>query len=1474
MKKQKKMRFIFTFALVSALLTSCIAACTDSAAEGVKGGEFSLINGGRAAVIIVEGENKPGVVVDNVEYPGVTRAAYDLQSDIQKITGKKPVVSSRLAGKTDYAVIIGTLGRSSVIDRIAAAGKIDKSLIEGKWECYIAQNVTDPFGDGSVKNALVIAGSDKRGSIYGIYSISELMGMTPWEFFCDSVPAHRDNLVLPVDYISVSEEPDVQYRGIFINDEETLESWARSLDEGKHLGPNLYKKIFEMLLRVKSNYLWPGMHACSDAFSDYIENPVNADYYGIVIGTSHCDMLLRNNINEWSSFVSAYKAEHPEYLKDIVYDYTVNPEIVREYWTQSVRENKDYEVQWTLGMRGAHDEPFTAVNIDKAPWYGDKNMLMEQIIADQRDILRTELNNPTLENVFMMFIPYKEVQTLYNAGLKVPDDVTIMWADDNHGFIRNLPNEEERARSGGLGVYYHNSYWGPDNESYMWVNSMPFTMIYEEMSKAYEYEVSKAWILNAGDMVPFMPEIEFFMDLGMNVSEYSPERVYETYLEKMVTREFGAEYVDDVVKVVKMYTQMTNARKIEQMSVDIFSAAYGDEAERRASMYRELYRLAENINDSLPEEKRDCFYETILFEVRCAYYTNEEFYYAHKGNIAYTQGRASTVNNAYNLSLEYNRMRKDEISYYNNILSGGKWKNLMDPEIYHSPVMAGFASGSPVFAAGAPEMGVVAEGEILEQENSVLSFGNYARGTKYVDVFNKGAGKFSFTASADKDFIIIDKKSGTVSDETRLLISVDWNKITKTETAVVTIASGDVKKEIQVTACFDDFSLPEKTYVEQDGFVSVEAEHYTSAKTTAVAGWRTIKDLGRVSGDMVRAETSTLVGYSERSYRENAPYLEYDVYFTSTGSFETEIYRLPTLNSLGNVRFAVSVNDETPVMIEGEKDYGTNNPAWEEGVFTQIIKHKTTLEIKNAGINKIRIYMVDPFITIDKLVVYTGEKQQSYFGPAESYNSTYNEKPWIKSEYEPAYESGKYELPEKYDIAREYGVGAFAEQNGSIAIEAEAAALGERGSGAWTEGRWLAARTDAGISMRTADIREDFNGRWLSEAPRMSYEIIVSNPGNYKVWVNINAPAPRSSTYAIGLDGVYKFAKSDFNWSREEVFQWRDSGSSLYLSAGKHTFLFFCSQDGLAVDKIYLTKNGDVPADNGMMQSPRTPVYSGNAAASAADAGLRGRLQKAVFSAGNFASAVAGTETGEYGISQLAALREATDAAYDLINSPEALSAAKTESAEKKIAQTLDEFKKSRKMSENGKNYLVYENYDKQLIGFAPYGYTEFGIKLSPDAVVRRDADGDGYFNLRAFKEQANTEKIFAGYEFAAQSGSVTLETVMSFNEAEWGSLYLLNEHGENAVCVAFEYVYGKYNLVAYDGGVKKTVASYTRNVPLEIKIEVSASDNTFCVYAGGELAAEDFAFRNDSMSVDAVMFGSSARDADMRIYEIRVYGE
>ena len=388
---------------------SCWAIGEERFVEGeFHSGDFVLVRAGAAAEIYV----------DASDYPGVTRAANDLGQDIQRVTGIAPRVRHDGSELGATVVIIGTLGKSALIDRLIREHKIDATALQGKWESYLIQTVAQPIP--GVSAALVIAGSDKRGTIYGIYEISEQIGVSPWYWWADVPIAHRDALfVKPGRH--VQGEAAVKYRGIFLNDEApALTGWVNEKFGGyKH---EFYEKVFELLLRLRANFLWPAMW--NSAFNeDDPLNPKLADEYGIVMGTSHHEPMLRAQ-QEWKRHGKG------------AWDYSTNGEELREFWSQGIERNKDYESIITLGMRGDGDMPMSE----------ESNVaLLEKIVADQRKILAREMN-PDLEKIPQSWALYKEVQEYYEKGMRVPDDVTLLWCDDNWGNIRRLPTAEERKR--------------------------------------------------------------------------------------------------------------------------------------------------------------------------------------------------------------------------------------------------------------------------------------------------------------------------------------------------------------------------------------------------------------------------------------------------------------------------------------------------------------------------------------------------------------------------------------------------------------------------------------------------------------------------------------------------------------------------------------------------------------------------------------------------------------------------------------------------------------------------------------------------------------------------------------------------------------------------------------------------------------------------------------------------------------------
>src|SRR5258708_6950832 len=438
-------------------------------------GSFPIAQSGAAA----------SIYVDSNDYAGVIRAAHDVGSDIARVTGDTAVLKQSNTGLGSHAIIIGTIGKSPAIDQLIRGGKINAAAIAGKWESFLIQVVLRPLP--GVAQALVIAGSDRRGTIYGIYDVSEQMGVSPWYWWAD-VPVQHQNPLFVKAGVYLQGPPAVKYRGIFLNDEApSLTGWVHErFGNYKH---QFYEKVFELLLRLKANYLWPAMW--DNAFNeDDPLNPKLADEYGIVMGTSHHEPMLRAQ-QEWKRHGTG------------PWDYAKNSDVLQKFWDEGIERNKAYECIITLGMRGDGDLPMSeSANV----------ALLEKIVDDQRKIIASRVNKD-LSAVPQDWALYKEVQEYYEKGMPFPDDVPPLCCDDNWGNLRRLPTEAERKRRGGAGIYYHFDYVG-DPRSYKWLNTIPITKVWEQMNLAYEYGADRIWIVNVGDLKPMEFPIEFFLTLA------------------------------------------------------------------------------------------------------------------------------------------------------------------------------------------------------------------------------------------------------------------------------------------------------------------------------------------------------------------------------------------------------------------------------------------------------------------------------------------------------------------------------------------------------------------------------------------------------------------------------------------------------------------------------------------------------------------------------------------------------------------------------------------------------------------------------------------------------------------------------------------------------------------------------------------------------------------------------------------------
>ena len=643
-------------------LVLVMAFCFHSAALDIQFNPAASVG----ALILANEKNISPIFVGTEENQAVRRAAGDLVQDFARVTGHKPRLESEFSREEKHAIIIGTLGQSKVIDGLVTAGKLNASGVRGEWESYVLQVVTNPLP--GVASALVIAGSDRRGTIYGIYELSGRIGVSPWYWWADVPVTPQKFLAVTGDRL-VQGPPAVKYRGIFLNDEDFgLRPWAsQTFDpELKNIGPKTYAKIYELLLRLRANYLWPAMHHGSRAFNLIPENKVVADHYGIVMGSAHCEQMLRNNVDEYDE--AKYGA----------YEYLSNRAGVLKYWEERVRANAKYESTYTLGMRGIHDSGMPGPGTER-----EKAARLKNIIADQRELLARYVNT-NVAAVPQIFCPYKEVLRLYRLEPDIPEDITIVWPDDNFGYVRQFSDARERQRSGGAGVYYHISYWGaPYN--YLWLNAIPPALIAEEMTKAYDYGADKVWILNVGDLKPGEIGMEFFLRLAWNPHQLD-DGAAEDLLLQMATRDFGGENAPQIVKIWNDYFRLNQPRKPEHVGFDennwilkqpAFSTTLnGDETEKRLSEWRRLVDALAKLEPQIPGPARDAFFELVGYPVRGAAAANEKA-------LALTRAFTATANGQTNAGqfLGSARRAQSEISrltrFYNEKLAGGKWNRMM-----------------------------------------------------------------------------------------------------------------------------------------------------------------------------------------------------------------------------------------------------------------------------------------------------------------------------------------------------------------------------------------------------------------------------------------------------------------------------------------------------------------------------------------------------------------------------------------------------------------------------------------------------------------------------------------------------------------------------------------------------------------------------------------------------------------------------
>lgn len=618
----------------------------------------------RGAFPIVVAEKTATVWMDAADAPVVATAASLFCKDVELLTGLHPqlVKGTTSIPTGTLPIFVGTLGQSAWINRLAASGKLDVQKVKGKWETFGISVVKKPFPE--IPQALVIYGSDARGTAFGILELSRMMGVSPWYWWADVVP-QKQSTVCVTSGESVFGPPSVKYRGIFINDEDWgLQPWAaRHLDKKVNdLGPRTYEKVFELMLRLKSNLLWPGMHPCTKAFWYYKENPELARKYDIVLGSSHCEQMLRNNVDEWVHNFPFEFGHLPG-----AYNWKTNSETIKKYWYSRVVESRNNDAIYTLGMRGIHDSGLPGYRSDK-----ERAEVLKGIIEEQRGMLATGIGRP-VNQIPQIFCPYKEALKLYRLGLDLPEDVTLLWADDNFSYIRQLSNPDEQKRKGGGGVYYHFSYWGIPQD-HLWLGCTPPALTVYELSKAYEMNCKDIWVFNVGDIKPIEYEMQYALDFAWNIHSFQLENA-DLYGKKWGAEIFGMDFAEPIYEIKRDYSYLASAGKPEHVNRVSYSVT---ESEQRLAHYAELVKKVDSLQSHIPERLANAYYQLIAYPVKASAAMNEKVLGASLSFKYAAKGRKEEAMKYAALSQEGYQKIVNLTAYYNIEMSGGKWDGMMD----------------------------------------------------------------------------------------------------------------------------------------------------------------------------------------------------------------------------------------------------------------------------------------------------------------------------------------------------------------------------------------------------------------------------------------------------------------------------------------------------------------------------------------------------------------------------------------------------------------------------------------------------------------------------------------------------------------------------------------------------------------------------------------------------------------------------
>jgi len=900
--------------------------------------DFALYDGGHVASVVYSGKGAT---------PGL--AARMLAGDLQKITGQAPVVATRLAACRPDCVVIGDL-ESPLVKQLAQAHHIDLATLSGAWERYGRVVITT----SAHQNILLIYGADRRGMIYGVVDLSREMGVSAWEWWADVAPRRVERLHVSAAPVT-SKAPSVTYRGIFLNDEDWgLKPWAAKTYDPQtgNIGPKTYARIYELMWRLKANTLWPAMHDVSTPFYDMKANPKLANDYAIVMGTSHSEALMRNNFGEWNE------------KRDGAFNIFTNRNRMTAYWQKRVSEVKGFDNLYTVGLRGVHDTPMEGADTQDQARQG-----LQIALDSERDILSRTLSKPA-DKIPQTMTLYKEVLDTYQSGFKVPEDITLLWPDDNYGYIRQLPTEAEIQRPGGTGVYYHLSYWGQPHD-YLWLATTHPGLIAEEMGKAWSRQSRREWIFNVGDIKPAEFLTQYALDLAFDADGFSTSP--REALRRWAATQFDDGSATDIAAILMDYYDLAFSRRPEFLGwngvepvtrpqTDGFIGEDGYEAQARLAAYARLTARAEALGATLPVDRQAAYFELVLYPVRSAGNLNKRILSLDLAALYARDGRAGANSYVRDAQAAQAGIDTDTAAY--NALENGKWRHMMDARPRDLPVFT--PPAWPHYAASdrtGCDLAFSGGRVINAHDFPRLTFVRGVPGDQVIEVYSREA----------KDTpVTITPIAGISTDTTRLTLDeasrwqsrlgFHWNGQGQSGRMTITCGAQTFNVPVDVV---DGPSAPVDA-------VETERRVTIPAASTASGDWEVIDELGS-QGSVLRSRLD-LPGH--RQPQVVTP-LSYSIFTTSAGEADLTVIALPThpLSPETGLKVGVQV-DDGPIQTVDFKTVGRSD-TWKRNVLSNTALGQAGKVSLSRGDHAVKIYALDPGVVLDRIeLTFPGAPQR------------------------------------------------------------------------------------------------------------------------------------------------------------------------------------------------------------------------------------------------------------------------------------------------------------------------------------------------------------------------------------------------------------------------------------------------------------------------------------------------------------------